>query len=107
MAKEQRGGKTSRRTSVTTTETAPGLTAEEERLLRMRHGLPVAPETRVAQPPMGLSPHVLAELHAIERRALQESGRLEALDTAAARELGEPCGADTKAKIIEQLGSRR
>lgn len=107
MAKEQRGAKTKRRSSVTTTETAPGLSAEEERLLRMRHGLPAAPGTPVAQPPPGLSPHVLAELAAIERRALQESGRLEALDVAAARELGEPSGADTKAKIIEQLGSRR
>lgn len=67
--------KTSRgATETTTTVGAGGLTAEEERALRMRFGL--AGDDDLALPDKsGGDPAVLAQLKAIERRAFAMTGR--------------------------------
>lgn len=84
-----------------------GLTSEEEKLLRMRHGLALGPTARVGRVDPALPVALQAELRAIELRALQESGRLDTLDDAAALELGERSQEQTKAKIIQRLGRGR
>lgn len=91
-----------RQKAAVVTETKESVDALEEKVLRMRHGYPVAddaPLSRVGQD----NPDLAAQLMAIELRALERSGRLAELR----REVGlDENGQDTKQKIIDKLGEK-
>lgn len=89
---------------VTTTDTE--LTAEEERLLRARHGLPVPEDAPLPQKGDGLPESVRAQLRRIEEQAFARAGRREALLAETDAELDELDQLDARRhKIIDRLRS--
>lgn len=84
------------------TKTVARIGPEEEKVLRMRHGI-VAPDSlpldRVGQD----DPEVAARLREIELEAYRQSGRLDELRRDLDLEARPDADSETKAKIIDRL----
>ena len=97
---------TAGRTATRTVQTRSSLDAEQEKVIRMRHGFAVPDDLRLAQKSDGLPDHVLQELRAIEQRAFEASGRYAEMAAEAGVDLAAP-EPDTrpgvKKKIIDRL----
>lgn len=95
--------RTSAKTAVVTeTRTQTGIEAEEEQVVRMRHGFQ-APDDLVLEQVGQANPDVAAKLREIELRALEMSGRLDELRAEVGLDEETVDGA-TKQKIIDRLG---
>lgn len=81
-----------------------GLSALEERALRMRYGLEVSDQLKLESKAPG-RPDVMKKLLEIEHRAFEKSGRLAALRRAAGVEVAKPVAAK-KDKIVGKLKAK-
>lgn len=97
------GRSRSTKAGVTTTKRGEVLEALEEKVVRMRRGLAAPGDLKLDR--VGQShPATRSKLQEIEARALERSGRLDALRTDAGIE-GQSADRRTKAKIINRLKS--
>ncbi len=105
MTDRSASGSKTKGTTRVTTETVAGITATEEKVVRMRHGFPVPDELELEQVGQD-NEAVRQQLLAIERRAFEQSGRLDELRQEAALDDEGETDPDTKQKIIDRLGQK-
>ena len=78
------------------------LDASEERIIRMRNGLPLPDSMPLGRKGEGF-PDVLAQLRAMEEEAFAATGRIDDLRREIGVEVGEGDDASTKGKIVASL----
>lgn len=105
MTERSASGSKAKGSTQVTTETVAGIAATEEKVVRMRHGFPAPDELELEQVGQD-NEAVRQQLLAIERRAFEQSGRLDELRQEAALEDEGDADAATKQKIIDRLGQK-